>query len=145
MHVHILGAYVHICARYEVSVIKPVARRTVHRWYQWQCQIHHMKDNSWLHRLICYQQMRQQSIFWCIYLMGHFVSAPVLCLHFFESFGGTGGCNSLKSRIPTFPDWQISLTFPVFLPFFQYLFLCFNFSKYGLHLLLGHCITNRVT
>ena len=31
MHVHILGTYVHICARYEVSVIKPVARRTVHR------------------------------------------------------------------------------------------------------------------
>ena len=31
MHVHILEAYVHICARYEVSVIKPVARRTVHR------------------------------------------------------------------------------------------------------------------
>ena len=37
MHVHILGAYVHICARCEVSVIKPVAR-TVHRWCQWQCQ-----------------------------------------------------------------------------------------------------------
>ena len=27
---HILGAYVHVCARYEVSVIKPVDRRTVH-------------------------------------------------------------------------------------------------------------------
>ena len=26
IHVHILGAYVHMCARYEVSVIKPVAR-----------------------------------------------------------------------------------------------------------------------
>ena len=31
MYVQILGAYVHICARYEVSVTKPVARRTVHR------------------------------------------------------------------------------------------------------------------
>ena len=31
IHVHILGAYVHICAKYEVSVIKPVDRRTVHR------------------------------------------------------------------------------------------------------------------
>ena len=26
---HILRAYVHVCARYEVSVIKPVARRPV--------------------------------------------------------------------------------------------------------------------
>ena len=26
IHVHILGAYVHVCARYEVSLIKPVAR-----------------------------------------------------------------------------------------------------------------------
>ena len=31
IHVHILGACVHMCARYEVSVIKPVAGRTVHR------------------------------------------------------------------------------------------------------------------
>ena len=31
IHVHILGAYVHICARYEVSMVKPVARMTVHR------------------------------------------------------------------------------------------------------------------
>ena len=31
MHGHILGAYVHMCARYEVSVIKPVAGRTVAR------------------------------------------------------------------------------------------------------------------
>ena len=30
IHVHILGAYVHICAKYEVSVTKPVDR-TVHR------------------------------------------------------------------------------------------------------------------
>ena len=29
--VHIQGAYVHMCARYEVFLIKPVARRTVHR------------------------------------------------------------------------------------------------------------------
>ena len=28
---HILGAYVHICPRYEVSVIKSVARRAVNR------------------------------------------------------------------------------------------------------------------
>ena len=27
-HVHIPGAYVHMCARYEASVIKPVARRS---------------------------------------------------------------------------------------------------------------------
>ena len=26
IHVHILGTYVHVCARYEVSLIKPVAR-----------------------------------------------------------------------------------------------------------------------
>ena len=58
---HILGAYVHICARYKVSVIKPVDR-TVHRWWQcwWQHQQWHTKDNSWLHRLICYQQMSQK-------------------------------------------------------------------------------------
>ena len=43
---HIYYSYVHIYARYEVSMIKPVAAKTVHRW---QC---HMTDNSWLHRLI---------------------------------------------------------------------------------------------
>ena len=65
MHVHILEAYVHICTRYKVSVIKPVNRRTVHRWQwqqQWWCQWWHTADNSWLHRLICYQQMSQQWI-----------------------------------------------------------------------------------
>ena len=31
MHVHIQGTYVHIYARYEVSVIKPVAAKTVHK------------------------------------------------------------------------------------------------------------------
>ena len=30
IHVHILGAYVYVCVRYEVSVIKPVARKTVY-------------------------------------------------------------------------------------------------------------------
>ena len=30
-HVHILGPYVQICAKYEVSVTQPVARRAVHR------------------------------------------------------------------------------------------------------------------
>ena len=46
MYVHILEAYVYMCARYEVSVIKPVAKRTVHRqWQQWwwwqQCRTPH--------------------------------------------------------------------------------------------------------
>ena len=31
IHLLILGVYVHVCPRYEVSVIKPVARRTVQR------------------------------------------------------------------------------------------------------------------
>ena len=56
IHVHILGAYVHICAKYEVSVIKPVDRRTVHRWWcqqQWQWrQWWYTMDNSWLYRLL---------------------------------------------------------------------------------------------
>ena len=55
IHVHILGAYVHICAKYEVSVIKPVDGRTVHRQWQWQQQRRqwrHTTDNSWLYRLI---------------------------------------------------------------------------------------------
>ena len=30
LHVHTLGAYVHMGARYDVSMIKTVARRTVH-------------------------------------------------------------------------------------------------------------------
>ena len=69
---HILGAYVHICVRYEVSVIKPVARRTVHRWWQWWwC---HTMDNSWLHRLISYQQMSQHIksfvLIWWYYFQG---------------------------------------------------------------------------
>ena len=54
---HILGACLHKCVRYEVSVIKPVDRRTVHRrlqwwqrWCQWRrCQRRHTTDNSWLH------------------------------------------------------------------------------------------------
>ena len=29
--VHVLGSQVHMCARYEVSVIEPVGRRNVHR------------------------------------------------------------------------------------------------------------------
>ena len=32
-----LGAYVHKCARYEVSVVKPVARRTGHRYCVYVC------------------------------------------------------------------------------------------------------------
>ena len=51
IHVHILGAYVHICAKYEVSVIKPVDR-TVQRWQQQWWQRRHTPDNSWLYRLI---------------------------------------------------------------------------------------------
>ena len=43
--------------------------------------------------------------------------------------------------LPGFPHFRTN-KFPWL---FQYLFLCFNFSKYGLHLPLGHCITNRVT
>ena len=31
LYMHILGAYLYMCARYEVSIIKPVARRAVHR------------------------------------------------------------------------------------------------------------------
>ena len=45
----ILGVYVHICKRYEVSVIKPVDRGTIHWW--WWCQCWHTTDNSWLCRL----------------------------------------------------------------------------------------------
>ena len=46
-------------------MIKPVDRTTVHRWWQcqwqwWRCQWWHTMDNSWLHRLICYQQMSQK-------------------------------------------------------------------------------------
>ena len=55
IHVHILGAYVHICAKYKVSVMKPLDRRTVHRWWQWRqqwCQRWHTTDNSWLYRLL---------------------------------------------------------------------------------------------
>ena len=39
--VHILGAYVHKKAKYEVSMFKPVARRTVHR-----CQTMPDDDND---------------------------------------------------------------------------------------------------
>ena len=48
----ILGEYLHIFARYEVSMIKAITRTAVHRqhrrrWCQW-----HMLDKAWLHRLI---------------------------------------------------------------------------------------------
>ena len=36
-HVHILGIYVHISARYEVSVINAVTGTAVHRRHQQQC------------------------------------------------------------------------------------------------------------
>ena len=32
---HILGAYMHIHTKYEVSILNPVARRAVHRCRQW--------------------------------------------------------------------------------------------------------------
>ena len=65
IHVSILGAYVHICGRHEVSMIKPMARRTVYRW--------------WLHRLISiYTQ-------WATELTFHFAnvctrSVEILCV-----------------------------------------------------------------
>ena len=31
IHVHILGIYLYISARYKVSMVKPVARMTIHR------------------------------------------------------------------------------------------------------------------
>ena len=31
IHMYVLGAIMHLCAKHEVSVIKPVDRRTVHR------------------------------------------------------------------------------------------------------------------
>ena len=34
IYVHVLGAYVHIYSRYEFSMIKPVARMTLHRQHQ---------------------------------------------------------------------------------------------------------------
>ena len=36
-------------------------------------------------------------------------------------------CLSFFYRVPTFPDWQNSMTFPVFFPIFQYFFLVFCF------------------
>ena len=47
---HILQIYVHICARYEVAMIKAITGTAVHRQWQWQWQ-QHMMDKSWLHRL----------------------------------------------------------------------------------------------
>ena len=54
----ILGIYVHVSARYEVSMSNAVTGTAVHRWQhhwwwwrQWWWQ-QHVTDKSWLHRLI---------------------------------------------------------------------------------------------
>ena len=62
---YILGVYLHVSARHEVSMIKAVTGTAVHRhqhqwWQQWRwCQWQHQRrwqwhttDKSWLHRLI---------------------------------------------------------------------------------------------
>ena len=56
-NVHILGLWMHICARYEVSMMKAVTRTAVHRCCQHECRCghgrqHHTTDRAWLHRLI---------------------------------------------------------------------------------------------
>ena len=57
---HILGVYIHVSARYEVSMSNAVTGTAVHRWqHQWQWWWWHqrwwqwhMMDKSWLHRLL---------------------------------------------------------------------------------------------
>ena len=45
-HVHILRAYVPTSGRHEFSIIKPVAMKTVHRWWCWMTTTTTFEDNT---------------------------------------------------------------------------------------------------
>ena len=51
-HVHILEVYVHVSARYKVSMSNAVTGIAVHRWWHQRWRQQHTMDKSWLHRLI---------------------------------------------------------------------------------------------
>ena len=50
-HMNTLAVHMRRCTRSEVSVIKTVARKTVHTQQSWQHQQQYTTDNSWLCRL----------------------------------------------------------------------------------------------
>ena len=111
-----------MCARYEVSVIEPVAGRTVHRLRQW----HRTQDNDDTRRTI-HDCIGSSAInksannilsLWKYSNVSTWAIEGLVSFTLHKAHSGWGIEVYLFSNqdfmVPIFSDWHISLTFPVF-------------------------------